>query len=107
MPGVDRVMALHGWRDLFATFQTPDSAPSKPHPGMILNGMSAVGAAPSRTIMIGDSVHDMRMAKAAGVGAIAVSWGLQPPALLVEAGADVVAREVAELPDLVERLLSH
>lgn len=105
MRGVDHIMALHGWRPLFDTFQTPDSAPSKPHPGMILNGMQEVGSAPGRTVMIGDSVHDMRMAKAAGVTAIGVSWGFQPPALLAEAGADMVARQVGDLPGLVAEAL--
>ena len=55
--------------------------------------------------MIGDSVHDMRMAKAAGVKAIAVSWGFQPAAMLVEAGADLVARDVSDLAPMIAAVL--
>ncbi len=103
--GVDYVVDLYGWHDLFATIQTADSAPSKPHPGMIRQAITATGADPSRTVMIGDSVHDMRMAKAAGVTAIAVSWGFQPPAMLIAAGADVVAAEAHDLPALIRQAL--
>jgi len=103
--GVDYLVDLYGWHDLFMTVQTADSAPSKPHPGMIFNARAAAGAAAARTVMIGDSVHDMRMARAAGAVAIAVSWGFQPPALLVEAGAHAVASHAGELPALIEAAL--
>jgi phosphoglycolate phosphatase len=99
--GLDHVVEMFGWHDMFVTFQTADSAPSKPDPGMIHQGIAEGRSAPERTVMIGDSVHDMRMAKAAGVTAIAVSWGFQPPSMLVEAGADMVARTVSELPGLI------
>jgi phosphoglycolate phosphatase len=104
--GVHYVVDLHGWDGLFATIQTADSAPSKPDPGMVLQAMAATGAQPARTVMIGDSVHDMRMAKAAGVAAIAVSWGFQPASMLVEAGADLVAKHADELPRLIAEALS-
>ncbi len=105
--GLDYVVEMYGWHDMFMTFQTADSAPSKPDPGMILNAMADAGSSPERTVMIGDSVHDMRMAKAAGVAAIAVSWGFQPPAMLVEAGAGSVALSVAELPVLIAQALKR
>ncbi len=103
--GLDYIVEMYGWHDLFVTFQNADNAPSKPDPGMILQAMGAVGSVPHRTVMIGDSVHDMRMAKAAGATAIAVSWGFQPPAMLVGAGADMVARSVSELPALIAAAL--
>lgn len=103
--GVEHIITLHHWEGLFATVQNADTAPSKPHPGMILNGMAAIGAEPQRTVMIGDSVHDMAMARAAGVTPIAVDWGFQPSSLLVEAGAAVVAHQVADLPRLIGKIL--
>lgn len=103
--GLDYVVEMYGWHDLFVTFQTADNAPSKPDPGMILQAMRDSGSVPHRTVMIGDSVHDMRMAKAAGVTAIAVAWGFQPPHMLVEAGADMVARSVPDLPGLIAEAL--
>ncbi len=103
--GVDAVVDMHGWHGVFRTIQTADSAPSKPDPGMILQAAAETGGEPARTVMIGDSVHDMAMARAAGATAIAVSWGFQPPAMLEAAGAHLVAREVAELPGLIARAL--
>ena len=105
--GLDYVVDMYGWHDLFVTLQTADSAPSKPHPGMILQAIAAAGSSPQRTVMIGDSVHDMRMAKAAGVGAIAVSWGFQPVSMLVEAGAAHVASRASDLPALIAACLGR
>lgn len=104
--GVNYVAGKHGWEGLFRTIQTADVAPSKPDPGMILQAMAEAGGRPSRTVMIGDSVHDMRMAKAAGVRAIAVDWGFQPASMLVAAGADLVAPQVAALPELIGEVLA-
>lgn len=85
--GADYIIERHGWQGLFATVQTADDAPSKPHPGMILQAMAETGAVPERTAMVGDSSFDIEMAVAAGVAPIAVSWGFQPAASLVALGA--------------------
>jgi chaperone required for assembly of F1-ATPase len=63
--GVAHVLARHGWVGLFATVQTADDAPSKPHPGMLERAMRETGAAPDSTLMVGDSSYDMAMARAA------------------------------------------
>ena len=77
--GVDHLLQRHGWERIFATIQTADDAPSKPHPAMIQQAMAETGAEPRETAMIGDSTFDMAMARAAGVGAIGVSWGDHRP----------------------------
>jgi phosphoglycolate phosphatase len=59
--------------------------------------MREAGAAPNHTVMIGDSTFDMAMARAAGVGAIGVSWGYHPVAALEEAGAEAIAGSYREL----------
>lgn len=97
MASVGELVSSFGWHGLFQTVQTPDNAPSKPDPGMILNAMAATGAAPSATVMIGDSTFDMVMAKAAGVTAVGVSWGYNPPVKLYAAGADRVVDSVEAL----------
>jgi phosphoglycolate phosphatase len=99
--GADYIIERNGWRELFSSIQTADDAPSKPHPGMILNAMRETGATADQTWMIGDSSFDMAMAVAAGVTPVAVSWGFQPVKALREAGARHV---VADYPAL-ERLL--
>jgi phosphoglycolate phosphatase len=53
--------------------------------------------------MIGDTVYDMKMAKAAGTRAVGVDWGYHHPRELIEAGAE----KVAEAPnELMEYLLT-
>jgi len=70
---------------------------SKPHPSMIELAMAEAGAAAGSTLMIGDTSFDMAMACAAGVRALGVGWGYHAPATLIEAGAESVAMDSAEL----------
>lgn len=88
--GVAAVLGRHGLLDRFAIIKTSDDAPSKPHPGMVLDAMREIGATPGNTVMIGDTVFDIAMARAAGAPAIGVAWGYHPPEALAEAGAHVV-----------------
>lgn len=102
--GADYIIERHGWEGLFATIQTADDAPSKPHPGMILRAMAETGARPERSAMLGDSSFDIEMAVAAGIIPIAVSWGFQPVARLMGLGARARIDAWAELPSLLDRL---
>jgi phosphoglycolate phosphatase len=80
--GVRHIIDQFGLEGVFATIQTSDDAPSKPHPDMILQAMREAGVNREDTVMIGDAVFDIEMARAACVKPIAVSWGFQPrPAL--------------------------
>jgi phosphoglycolate phosphatase len=97
MASLAEIVSSFGWHGLFRTAQTPDSAPSKPDPGMIFNAMRHLGADPSETVMIGDSTFDMEMARAAGVTAIGVAWGYNPPDVLQSAGAQLVVNDVPAL----------
>lgn len=101
-PGAEHIIARHGWQGLFATIQSADDAPSKPHPGMILRAMAETGAVPERTAMVGDSSFDIEMALAAGVTPVAVAWGFQPAASLAALGARHVIESCAELVGLVD-----
>jgi phosphoglycolate phosphatase len=103
--GVSHLLERHGWDKVFATIQTADDAPSKPHPGMLERAMAEVGACAENTAMIGDSSFDMTMARAAGVLPIGVSWGFQPVAALTEAGADHVVDSYADLQASLERFV--
>lgn len=91
----DRGLALclkhHALHDRFATLQTADRHPSKPHPSMIETAMTETGAAPETTLMIGDTSYDMEMARAAGVTAIGVTWGYHDAKDLRRAGAHHIA----------------
>jgi phosphoglycolate phosphatase len=73
--GLDRVLETTGVGKYFHKTRCADEGFSKPHPGMLQCLMDDLGVDPSRTLMIGDTTHDMEMAKAAGVARLAVSHG--------------------------------
>lgn len=104
--GVARLLNNFGWHGVFASIQTADDAPSKPHPGMILQAMQETGVTPHDTVMVGDSSFDMAMARAAGVLPVGVSWGFQPVAALAEAGAGPIVHCYAELKTVLQEFLS-
>jgi phosphoglycolate phosphatase len=88
--GARAVLKRHDLSSHFAVIKTADDAPSKPHPGMVLDAMKETGARAEDTVMIGDSIYDMEMARAAGAHAVGVSWGYHTPDALRGAGAHVV-----------------
>jgi phosphoglycolate phosphatase len=94
---IEPALEAFGWRKLFCTVQSADKAPSKPHPGMILQALDEAGIAASNAMMIGDTAFDMEMARAAGVAAIGVGWGYHSRDRLTAAGADFVAVTVDDL----------
>jgi len=88
--GAAAMIEQHGFHGVFTTIQTADTAPSKPHPGMVLEAMRETGVGAEHTVVVGDTAFDMAMARAAGAAAIGVSWGYHPVADLHAAGAHVV-----------------
>jgi phosphoglycolate phosphatase len=95
--GAARVLEHHGIAPLFASVQTADGNPGKPHPAMLLRVMSETGSAPEETVFVGDTTFDVLMGKAAGVRAIGVAWGYHRPDELRLAGAEVVLERFGEL----------
>lgn len=102
--GVRIVLTHHGLYDRFATVQTAEDAPSKPHPAMIEQAMAAVGVSPRDTVMIGDTTYDIDMAHAAGVAAIGVSWGYHPPDALARLKPRAMIDRYADLPAVLQDL---
>lgn len=102
--GVAHLIEKHGWDGWFATVQTSDDHPSKPHPSMVVTALAETGLAPAAAIMIGDTSFDIEMARAAGVGAAGVAWGNHKPAELTKAGAHTIANDFNELDRQLESL---
>jgi phosphoglycolate phosphatase len=69
-------VSLHG---LFDATRTADETASKPHPMMLNELMAELGVAPERTLMIGDTTHDLQLAQNAGTHSVAVSFGAHEP----------------------------
>ncbi len=97
--GVNHMVAAHGLDGLFATLQTADDNPSKPHPGMVLRAMAETGTSPAQVIVVGDTQFDLQMARAAGVAAIGVTWGYHDAHRLKAAAPVDVVETVAQLRD--------
>lgn len=83
--GLDRALEASGLVDFFAATRTVDECPSKPHPQMLDDLTEVLGADKRRTLMVGDTTHDLLMAQHAGTWAVGVSYGAHPIALLNEA----------------------
>ncbi len=103
--GVDAVLEREGLARFFATIQTADTHPSKPHPSMVLAAMDETGAAPADTVMIGDTTYDIEMALGAGAASIGVSWGYHPSDALRAAGAHYVSDDCAALEQALEQMM--
>jgi phosphoglycolate phosphatase len=95
--GVAAMLDRHDFMKAFVTIQTSDTSPSKPHPDMVLQAMAETGIDAADTVMIGDTVFDIEMARAAGACAIGVSWGYHAVADLHAAGAIAVIDDFAAL----------
>jgi phosphoglycolate phosphatase len=94
---IEPALEKFGWRNFFCNVQTADRAPSKPHPGMLLQALSETGMHKDDAIMIGDTAFDMEMARAAGIESIGVAWGYHGVERLRDAGASRIVADMEEL----------
>lgn len=69
----------------------------KPAPDIALRALALLGEPAEHAVVVGDSVHDLQMARAAGVRSIAVTYGALPEAALRAEGPTHVARSFAEV----------
>ena len=105
--GLRHCLERHGIHARFVSLQTADRHPSKPHPSMVLTAMADCGAEPERTIVVGDTGWDMRMALAGGCHAVGVLWGYHDAAELKAAGAHVLASDPGDVLAMAEQLVSE
>jgi phosphoglycolate phosphatase len=94
----DRLLAALGLERFFAAIVGGDAVPAKkPDPGHLRAVLERLGAAPARSVMVGDSEHDVLAARSLGVPSVLVSFGYTPvPARAL--GADWVIDHFADLP---------
>ena len=78
----------------------------KPDPRHILMLVERMGGAPDRTVMVGDSIHDVEAAHGAGLPAVLVSWGYTDrPAS--ELGAEAVIEKFDALPEALRQIAAR
>ncbi|WP_412480217.1 HAD family hydrolase [Azonexus sp. IMCC34839] len=95
--GLDRALDHSGLRPLFQGSRCADECHSKPHPQMLEELMLEFGVAQAEMVMIGDTSHDLGMARNAGVDALGVTYGAHPHDHLLEYSPVACLHSVAEL----------
>jgi phosphoglycolate phosphatase len=76
--GLDRALEAERLRRYFSASRCADETHPKPHPAMLLEIMDELAVEPAQALMIGDTSHDLDMARAAGIDALAVTYGAHP-----------------------------
>ena len=95
--GLERAFAHTGLKSTFHFSRCADEGLPKPHPDMLLKLMDFAAVLPERTLMIGDTIHDLDLAKNANVAALAVTYGAHPADLLATRPSLAMVDTVSEL----------
>ena len=101
--GLDDALNTSALRDLFDATRTADETASKPDPRMLVELMDALGVGPARTLMIGDTTHDLQLAANAGTASIGVSYGAHDHNSFETFDTRHVAHSTADLHDWLVR----
>ncbi|MBD6617066.1 HAD family hydrolase [Komarekiella sp. 'clone 1'] len=92
---VRKFVADHQLSDYIQLEMGVDEGPSKPDPILFLQACQALGVEPGATLMVGDSVGDMQMARnAKAAGCIGITWVGKSENVQ---GADVVINQLEEI----------
>ena len=95
--GLDDALNTSALRGLFDATRTADETASKPDPRMLHELMNDLVVPPQRTLMIGDTTHDLELARNAGVASVGVSFGAHDHAAFEPYAPRHVAHSTAEL----------
>lgn len=95
--GLAEALVSVGLQHTFAATRTAEQTASKPDPQMLLELMDELGVPPTRTLMVGDTTHDLAMAARAGCASLAVSYGAHDPAEFADHAPLAVLPSVAAL----------
>ncbi|GAB4560991.1 MAG: HAD-IA family hydrolase [Rhizobacter sp.] len=101
--GLDEALITVELRGVFDATRTADETASKPNPQMLLELMREFGVEPERTLMIGDTTHDLQLAANAGAASVGVSYGAHEPASFAEFKPLHIAHSVTDLNDWLAR----
>jgi phosphoglycolate phosphatase len=87
--------------DKFAATRTTDECASKPCPDMLLEIMVELDVSPGRTLMIGDTTHDLLLARNAGCAAMGVAYGAHAKSALLALQPLACVDTVADLANIL------
>jgi phosphoglycolate phosphatase len=95
--GLNEALAGAPMRHRFDGSRTADETHGKPHPRMLLELMEELVVPPERTLMIGDTTHDLQLAINAGCASAGVSYGAHEPDSFAPLNPLHVAHSVGDL----------
>lgn len=102
---LERALATFSLDAAFTVRATSDDGPSKPAADILLLAVAEAGIPISRTVVVGDTVFDVLMAKAAGAAAVGVTWGAHSADSLRLCGADAVIDHPSQVGAAVDGLV--
>jgi phosphoglycolate phosphatase len=95
--GLERAFASSGLGGYFTASRCADETDPKPHPTMLFELMDELGVGAEGAVMVGDTSHDLEMARSARVDAVAVTYGAHPEASLRALGPRGCVASIEEL----------
>lgn len=95
--GLDRALDTLALRPLFRATRCADEAAGKPDPAMLEQLLQEFSLTPDQVLMVGDTTHDIWMARHAGVDSLAVSYGAHPRQTLGEAEPTALVSTVSDM----------
>ncbi len=95
--GLNEALTLAQLHGMFDSSRTADQTASKPDPLMLHELMEEFGVEPHRVLMVGDTTHDLQMARNAGCASVGVGYGAHDVAAFESLEPLFVAHSVAEL----------
>ncbi len=95
--GLDEALSTVTLAGAFNASRTADQTAGKPDPLMLRELMEEFDVPPDRTLMIGDTTHDLQMALNAGCASVGVSYGAHDPLAFHELSPIYVAHDVPQL----------
>jgi phosphoglycolate phosphatase len=94
-----------GVYDYFSIVISGDTLPEKkPDPMPLLHAAKFFNVAPEQALMIGDSISDVKAARAAGFRIVCMTYGYNHGVDIREAKPDAVMDSMAELPEMLGKL---
>jgi phosphoglycolate phosphatase len=97
--GLDEALQTVQLKGVFDASRTADKTAGKPDPKMLHELMAELGIAPKRTLMIGDTTHDLQMALNAACPSLGVSYGAHSPDAFAALGPLHIAHSVTDMHD--------
>lgn len=95
--GLNQALAQTNLTGVFHASRCADECFPKPHPQMLHELMEALGVEPHHTLMIGDTTHDINMARSAGVKSIGLTTGAHSLEVLQQSNPDRIFSSLSSM----------